>query len=64
MAAATTSIPAGAQGFRSSALRRPATISQGDLRLLVESDGAVCSVDSLSEGRSLFGRSQLCFYKV
>jgi hypothetical protein len=64
MAAATTSVPAGAQGFRSSALRRPAAISRGDSKLLVDGDGAVCSLDSLSERRSLFGRGQLHFYKV
>jgi hypothetical protein len=64
MAAATTSIPAGAQGFRSSALKRPVAISRGDSKLFVDGDGAVCSLDSFSEGRSLFGRGQLYFYKL
>ncbi len=64
MAAATEALPLGAQGFRSSALKRPVGMARGDARLVVDAEGAVRSLSSLSERRVLFGRGQLYFYKV
>jgi len=64
MAAATASIQSAHPGFRSSTLKRPMTLSFGDCRLSVDPDGSASSLDSLLEARALFGRSQLCFYKV
>ena len=64
MAAATEALSAFAQGFHSSALKRPVTLGRGDSRLLLDGDGAIRCLDSLSEGRVIFGRSQLYFFKV
>ncbi|HYC11159.1 MAG TPA: hypothetical protein VEC02_00660 [Nitrososphaerales archaeon] len=61
---ATESIQSTSRGFRSSSLKRPAALMLGDNRLLVDGDGSVCSLESLSGARALFGRSQVYFYKV
>ncbi len=64
MASAAEVVQAGVQGFRSSALKKPVALARGDTRLIVDSEGAVRSLDSLSERRALFGRGQLYFFKV
>jgi hypothetical protein len=64
MAAAVEALSLGAQSFRSLALRRPVALTRGDSRLLVDSEAAVRSLDSLSERRAIFGRGQVYLYKV
>ncbi len=64
MSATAEPVTSGAAGFRLSVMRRPAALARGELRLLVDPEGASRSLQSLSEGRVLFGRQQLYFFKV
>ena len=64
MGAIAESLPARVPGLRSSALKRPLSLQQGGCRLTVEPDGAVRSLYSLQERRSLFGFEQVSIYKV
>jgi hypothetical protein len=45
-------------------MKRTVVLARGDFRMLVDGDGVVRALQSLSEGRLLFGRSQLYFSKV
>ncbi len=58
------SLPARAQGLRSSSLRRALSLQMRGCRVLVDADGSVRSFYSLKEGRALFGFEQVWFYKV
>ncbi|MDG6920518.1 MAG: hypothetical protein JRN59_03225 [Nitrososphaerota archaeon] len=62
--AATAESVSRSMGFRSSALKRPASLYSGGCRLLLEADGAVRSLESHEEKRALFGLEQVWFYKV
>ena len=57
-------VPLASQGFRSSALRRPASLRGGGCVLRVDSEGAARSLESLEERRLLFGFGQVYFHKV
>ena len=41
------------QGLRSSALRRPIALREGNARILVEPDGSVAAFDLLENGKKL-----------
>jgi hypothetical protein len=64
MVAATEALSAGPEAIRSSMIRRGATLARGDSRILVEGDGAVRILQSLSERRAIFGRCQVQFSKL
>ncbi|MDA4127668.1 MAG: hypothetical protein OK452_10800 [Thaumarchaeota archaeon] len=64
MGVALEAVPGRAQGLRSSNLKRPLVLRMRSLRILVDSDGSVRSMDSLAEGRSLFGFEQAWIYKL
>ncbi|MDV3244875.1 MAG: hypothetical protein LYZ66_06880 [Nitrososphaerales archaeon] len=64
MGATLEARPPRADEFRASSIRRPLTLRKGDLRLSLEPDGTVRFLQSLREGRLLFGREQLQFYKA
>ncbi|MDE1852693.1 MAG: hypothetical protein KGI38_02970 [Thaumarchaeota archaeon] len=64
MTATAVSLPAKAQGFRSSDLKRSIFLQAQGCRLAVDPDGAVRALESLKEKRALFGREQVWFYKV
>ena len=57
-------VPGRSQGLRSGNLRRPISLRSRDTRLVVESDSAVRSFDSLSERRALFGYEQTRVFKL
>jgi hypothetical protein len=61
---ALEAMPGRAQGLRSSSLKKSVSLRMRGLRILVDSDGSVRSMDSLAEGRSIFGFEQLWFYKL
>jgi hypothetical protein len=58
------SVSGRAQGLRSSSLKKPVSLRMRGLRILVDSDGSVRSMDSLAEGRALFGFEQFWVYKL
>jgi hypothetical protein len=64
MAAAAEALSPGVLSFRSIALRKPVALTRRDSRLLLDGEAAVRSLDSLSERRAVFGRSQAYLYKV
>ncbi|HEV2225715.1 MAG TPA: hypothetical protein VGR56_02800 [Nitrososphaerales archaeon] len=64
MVAALEALPGRPQGLKSSSLKKPVTLRMRGLRILVDSDGSVRSMDSLAEGRSLFGFEQAWVYKL
>ncbi len=64
MGATLESVPARAQGLRSSGLRRPLTLQARGCRIVIDPDGSVRAFRSLPERRALFGYEQVRFYKV
>ncbi|MBI3859191.1 MAG: hypothetical protein HY296_02975 [Thaumarchaeota archaeon] len=64
MGATMESLPARAQPLRSSMLKRPAVLRSGGCRLLLDPDGSVRWMESLREGRLIFGREQVWLYKI
>jgi hypothetical protein len=64
MGATVESLPARAQGIRSSALKRSLSLQTLGCRIIVDPDGAVRAFKSLPEKRALFGHEQLWLYKV
>lgn len=57
-------LPSARPTFKAASLRRPVVLRRGEARLSVDADSSVRSLESLSEGRLLFGREQLRLYKV
>jgi hypothetical protein len=49
---------------RSSSIKVPIVLRAGQLRLSVDSDGSVRHLESLEEGRLIFGREQLHLYRL
>src|SRR5713226_5145735 len=64
LGAALEALPGRPQGIKSSSLKKPVSLRMRGFRILVDSDGSVRSMDSLAEGRSLFGFEQAWIYKL
>jgi hypothetical protein len=63
MGVAAEALP-GRQQLRASIVRRPLALRMGEYRLLLDPEGSVRSLDSLSERRAVFGYERISFYKV
>jgi hypothetical protein len=63
MGATTEAHQQPSEEYRASSLKKPLTFRRRNLRLSLEPDGSVRSLESMSERRLLFGREQIALYR-